>query len=468
MDSNRSASRELVVNTIVFGIGTVGSKIIMFILLPIYTGYMTTSELGVAELVVNYMNLLYPIASANIVVALLRYSMESQQDKKKILQNAMLVVCVGVFLTNVVVSLIHTQSAVKDWRLYLSLMLFVYSVQQMLSMFAKALDKTKICAIGNVIYTVALLVFSSVFLIVFKMGTSGYLLGMILANVVSVIYYCIFIKIRQYVRFTRMDKKLLAEMLTFSTPLILGAVSGWITTFCDRFVLEYFWGTDSVGIYSVASKLPSLISAFSSVFMSAWLLSAIKEYEAGKDRAFSNMVFRKFNAFFMAWAALMIFCCRWVMMLLAKGEFSEGWKYAPLLLCSALFGGLGNFFGTFYTSAKRNISLTVTTLIGAAVNFGLNFVLIPYMGIQGATFTTMISQFIVFICRMLYARKFVIIEIDYVKMFISIVAIVAESFFVAKDGNMLIAFALMLTVCLIYAGEWKKTFHAVFARLEKH
>ena len=173
MDSNRSASRELVVNTIVFGIGTVGSKIIMFILLPIYTGYMTTSELGVAELVVNYMNLLYPIASANIVVALLRYSMESQQDKKKILQNAMLVVCVGVFLTNVVVSLIHTQSAVKDWRLYLSLMLFVYSVQQMLSMFAKALDKTKICAIGNVIYTVALLVFSSVFLIVFKMGTSG-------------------------------------------------------------------------------------------------------------------------------------------------------------------------------------------------------------------------------------------------------------------------------------------------------
>lgn len=468
MDSNRSALRELIVNTIVFGIGTVGSKIIMFILLPIYTGYMTTSELGVAELVVNYMNLLYPIASANIVVALLRYAMESRQDKKKILQNAMLVVCVGVFLTNIVVSLIHTQSAVKDWRSYLSLMLFAYSVQQILSMFAKALDKTKICAIGNVIYTVALLVFSSVFLIVFKMGTSGYLLGMILANVVSVIYYCIFIRIRQYVSFTRMDIKLLTEMLAFSTPLILGAVSGWITTFCDRFVLEYFLGTDSVGIYSVASKLPSLISAFASVFMSAWLLSAIKEYETGADRTFSNMVFRKFNALFMAWAALMIFCCKWVMVLLAKGEFSEGWKYAPLLLCSALFGGLGNFFGAFYTSAKRNISLTVTTAIGAVVNLVLNFVLVPYMGIQGAAFTTMFSQFMVFICRMLYARKFVIIEIDYVTMLVAVAAIVAESVVVAKDGNILISFALMLTVCLIYAGEWKKNFHAVFVRLGKH
>lgn len=454
--SEKSASKELIVNILVFGIGTVGSKIIMFILLPIYTIYLTTSELGVAELVVNYMNFLYPIASINIMSAMLRYSMDEEQDKRRVLQNAVFVVCAGVIVISLIMSLIHTGSAVEDWKPHLIIMLFVYSMQQVLSTFAKALDQTKICTVGNLIYTGALLGFSIIFLALLHMGTMGYLISMIAANLVSILYYCFALKILRYVYFGRPDGKLLLEMILFALPLMVESLSGWIATFCDRFVLEYFMGTESVGIYSVASKLPSLIAAFASVFMSAWVLSAIKEYEAGSDRTFSNQVFRKFSAVFMAWAAFVIYICKWLMMLLARGDFSESWKYAPLLLCSAVFGGFGNFFAAFFTSAKKNTSLMISTLLGAVINMVTNIILIPIMGIQGATLTTMLSQLIVFVYRAVCARSFVKIEINYKKLTAAILLVVAESAAVVLEINMVITAIPAVVVLLLYYNELKE------------
>lgn len=463
--SERSASKELIVNIFVFGIGTVGSKIIMFILLPIYTAYLTTSELGVAELVVNYMNFLYPIASINILSAMLRYSMDAEQDKRKVLQNAVFVVCAGVIVISLIMRMIHTGSAVEDWKSYLTIMLFVYSMQQVLSTFAKALDRTKICTVGNLIYTGALLGFSIVFLAVLHMGTMGYLVSMIAANLVSILYYCFSLKISHYVYFGKPDGKLLVEMILFSLPLMVESLSGWIATFCDRFVLEYFMGTESVGIYSVASKLPSLIAAFASVFMSAWVLSAIKEYEAGGDRTFSNQVFRKFSAVFMVWAAFIIYICKWLMLLLARGDFSESWKYAPLLLCSAVFGGFGNFFAAFFTSAKKNTSLMISTLIGAVINIVTNIILVPIMGIQGATLTTMLSQLIVFLYRALCSRSFVKIEINYVKLITAILLVIIESVAVVLEVNMAIVAIPVVVVLLLYYNELREIVVVVYEKL---
>lgn len=353
----------------------------------------------------------------------------------------------------------------EDWKPHLIIMLFVYSMQQVLSTFAKALDRTKICTVGNLIYTGALLGFSIIFLALLHMGTMGYLVSMIAANLVSILYYCFALKILRYVYFGRPDGKLLLEMILFALPLMVESLSGWIATFCDRFVLEYFMGTESVGIYSVASKLPSLIAAFASVFMSAWVLSAIKEYEAGSDRTFSNQVFRKFSAVFMAWAAFVIYICKWLMMLLARGDFAESWKYAPLLLCSAVFGGFGNFFAAFFTSAKKNTSLMISTLLGAVINMVTNIILIPIMGIQGATLTTMLSQLIVFAYRAVCARSFVKIEINYKKLTAAILLVVAESAAVVLEINMAITAIPAVVVLLLYYNELKEIIVVVNEKL---
>ena len=63
----KNEKRVLLSNTIAFGVGTLGAKVIMFFLLPVYTTYMTTAELGVAELIVSTVSLL-PVSYTHLTL----------------------------------------------------------------------------------------------------------------------------------------------------------------------------------------------------------------------------------------------------------------------------------------------------------------------------------------------------------------------------------------------------------------
>ena len=92
----KNEKRVLLSYTIAFGVGTLGAKVIMFFLLPVYTTYMTTAELGVAELIVSTVSLLLPLASLSITSALLRFALEKDKDKKQVFAISVLVTVLGV------------------------------------------------------------------------------------------------------------------------------------------------------------------------------------------------------------------------------------------------------------------------------------------------------------------------------------------------------------------------------------
>ncbi len=466
-ENNKSASKELVINTIVFGLGTLSSKIIMFILLPIYTIYMTTAELGEGELVVNFMNLLYPITTINILSALLRYTMDKIYDKKKVLQNTVLVITFGIILFGIIIFNININSSINNWKLYLWILLACYSFQQILSVFSKAIDKIKCFAIGNIVYTASLLVISVILLVVCKRKTAGYLEGIILANIVSFIYYAYNLKINKYISKDKPDIKLLKEMVLFSLPLIINSLSWWIASFCDRFIIELNLGTTAVGIYSVSSKIPAIVSVVSNVFMQAWVLSAIKAYQEGNTSLFDS-VFRRFSALFISWAAIIIVATKFIMTYLVGKEFFESWLYVPLLICASVFSGFGNFYAALYTATKKNFSVMITTIIGAITNILLNLLLIPNYGIQGAVIATMISQLIVTIYRMINSRKFIKFNLDLKRIICATIMLILESVLLIYSKNVLYSLILMLFILLIYLDEIKIILDKIIKYLKIH
>lgn len=450
------ASRELIINTIIFGFGTFASKVIMFALLPIYTAYLTTSELGAAELVVNGMNLLFPFATINILSALLRYGMDEKNDKKKVLQNTIIVILAGITIVGCIIYAVELKSVMMEWKFYLLLLLLCYTLEQILSVFSKTLDKTKVFAVGNIFYTVSLFAVSAVLLMVFHRGTAGYLEGMIAANILTFLYFAKALHVRQYITWEKPDKILLKEMILFSLPLIINSVSWWITSFCDRFVLELYLGAHAVGIYSVSSKIPAVVSAVAAVFIQAWVLSAIKEYQRGTDGTFFESVFQKFSALLISWAAIIICLCRPVMFCLAGGEFLESWRYVPFLLCGVVYNGIGGFYSALYTSAKKNTSVMITTLCGAGVNVVLNFTLISGMGIQGAALATMISQLAVAVFRMADSRRFITFQVNYKRLGISVLLLLLESCVMLYSEKMISTVAVCLLILAVYYSEIKQ------------
>ena len=87
--------------------------------------------------------------------------------------------------------------------------------------------------------------------------------------------------------FRRLPRGTVREMIVYSLPLIPATIMWSITNVSDRFFVTYYLGEAQNGIYSVAYKLPTIISVISAIFTQAWQLSAIGERES-EDRSSST------------------------------------------------------------------------------------------------------------------------------------------------------------------------------------
>lgn len=68
-------------------------------------------------------------------------------------------------------------------------------------------------------------------------------------------------------------------MLDYCKPMIANSVAWWINNTSDRYVVIFFCGLAENGVYSVASKIPSILNIFQSIFSQAWTLSAVRDFD---------------------------------------------------------------------------------------------------------------------------------------------------------------------------------------------
>ncbi len=81
----RNRYKELGDNTALFAISSFGSKFVSFLLLPLYTAVLSTSDYGIVDLMSNTVSLLIPLFTLNVQDAVLRYGLGQDAEPKEIL-----------------------------------------------------------------------------------------------------------------------------------------------------------------------------------------------------------------------------------------------------------------------------------------------------------------------------------------------------------------------------------------------
>lgn len=454
----KSEKRALFENTIAFGIGTFGAKAIMFFLLPVYTRYMTAAELGVAELIVSMVSLLLPLASLSITNALLRFALAKDSDKGQTFEISCLVTIAGVLITAIVIHFIPLDtSSLNNWRNYLCLLLFADSIRRNVSVFAKALDKINVIAVDSILYTVILFVSDLILLVEFNRGTAGYIEAILISDFASIIFQTFAGKLYRFFEFKKIDKSLLKRMVLFSLPLIIEAMSWWITNSSDRYILEYLMDEDAVGIYSVANKIPALLTTFFAVFLQAWSLSSITAYENRDDTKFYDSIWRSYCSLAFLGSALLIAVTKFLMSFLVSDAFFDAWVYAPFLIIGGVSHQLYGFFSNIYIAMKKNVTVMMIVLIAAILNVILNFALIPHMGIQGAAFSTMVTYVAMLLYYLLAIRKYMKIDLGLHSIFIGGILIAIETASVLNDKASILVSAICVIMQVILFRDTIKT-----------
>lgn len=80
--SNSDNNQKLVKNVLLFALSNFVPKVLSFLLVPVYTSYLTTQDYGTSDLIITTASLVVPIFTVSIDNAVIRFTIENKQDKR--------------------------------------------------------------------------------------------------------------------------------------------------------------------------------------------------------------------------------------------------------------------------------------------------------------------------------------------------------------------------------------------------
>nr|AAC38752.1 repeat unit transporter [Streptococcus pneumoniae] len=404
-----SKYKELAKNTGIFALANFSSKILIFLLVPIYTRVLTTTEYGFYDLVYTTIQLFVPILTLNISEAVMRFLMKDGVSKKSVFSIAVLDIFIGSIafaLLLLVNNLFSLSDLISQYSIYIFVIFVFYTLNNFLIQFSKGIDKIGVTAISGVISTAVMLAMNVILLVLFDWG----LLGFFIANVCGYVIPCIYIvsKLRLWELFEiKIDKKLQWEMVYYALPLVLNILSWWVNNTSNRYIVTAIVGIQASAIISVAYKIPQILSTISAIFIQSWQISAIKIQEDKSDTTFVSNMLLYYNALLLIIASGIILFVKPISNILFGISFYSAWELVPFLIISSLFNAISGCIGAIMGAKMDTHNIAKSALVGMIANIILNIVLTFLMGPQGITISTLIASFLIF-----YMRKDSVKEIN--------------------------------------------------------
>lgn len=413
--SKKSKYKELSLNTLLFTISSFGSKLISFLLVPLYTYTLSTQDYGTVDLLNTTIQLLIPFLTINIQDAVLRFSLDSDYEKDEVIGVGIKITFISSILLAIILYVIKSMDSKpidNKYLLYLFLSYVFGSLFNIFSMYLKGKNRIKILTFGGVLNTFITCILNVFLLLWLKKGVTGYLLANLSGLMITVIFLLIIGEIYKDVKFSS-SKSLCRLMVKYSFPLVLNSLAWWINNASDRYILTYFCGASLNGVYSVAYKIPTILSTIQNIFYSAWSISAITEFDKNDNDGFMGNIYTMYSCVSILGCSILLIGNYYIAQLLYSKDFFVAWSYVPPLLIGTVFNGLALVEGCIFTAAKKTAGVTKTTIYGALVNTLFNFILIPYYGAYGAAFATMIGYFTTWFIRSLNLKSIIQMKVNW-------------------------------------------------------
>lgn len=408
-------------------IGSFGSKLLTFFFVPFYTAVLSTEEYGTADLITTTVSLLFPFFSFIMCEALLRFAQEKNENKEQIYSVGMVTWIFGFCVMLLLSPLLLFVPTLKPFYWLVILYYFTFSFNSNIGYYVRGIGKVSVYSISGIINTFVTILLNLLFLLVLKTGVVGYLLSFIIANFVATVFMIVAAKTYKYrIHVKSLDKSLLRRMLSYSVPLIPNSASWWISNSSDKYILTFFSGVAVNGIYSIAYKIPTIITMVTNIFTTAWRLSAVEKFGTEESKEFYSNVFNLYVTLTVSLASWLMLINKPLSHFLYSKEFYQAWQFVPVLLIASVVHSYSDFFGTIYTSVYKTKMIFYSTLVGAGANVVLNFLLIPKFSALGAAIATMLSYFVVFVIRFIDSRKILKLNYDIKGDFLCVVIIVLQ------------------------------------------
>lgn len=386
-------------------------KAIQFLLLPLYTQYLTPSELGVSDSITAITSFLFPLLVMAFDSAFSAFYYEQGKNQKEKVFNTTLFFLIFQSFIPIVLSFGSTAISkilfgTIKYSLGIKLAFFSISVNLLFlpfSLLTRMQNRMRTFAIINIIASLTMIGSNIVFVSVFKWGYASMLMSTFLVNILQVILYFITSKIKISYQFK--EKKLFGKMVKYAIPFIPMTVSTWILNMSNRYMLLHFSGEAEVGIYGIGGRFVTIINVVISGITTAYTSFAFQNAsEENSKEMFSDIVSIIF-VFLAGVCTTVSLFGKEVIILMTSSEYHSAYLLLPEMMFSQLAYALYTFtsYGIAFKKESKFFFYSVTT--GAIVSVLMNLILLPQMGAKGAALTTLFGMLSMFFMGYYFSQK---------------------------------------------------------------
>ena len=416
--------KKLLSNTLIFGIGTFSSKVMVYLLMPLYTALLSKAEYSTADLITQAANLLMPLAAIGMYDGIFRFAIDAGEKKKEVFSSGITVLLAGSGIFLLLSPLLWKLDYFDGYNWLIVVFVITANLQCAVSYYVRGLGYTKMYALQGIINTVLNIALNVVFLVCFDMGVLGYVLSVVVANTLVTLFLVVAMKLHRDFKLKYVTKECVINLLKYSVPMIPTTVFLWVNSVANRFMVAHYCGDDVNGIFAAAYKIPTAITLLTTVFTEAWQLSAVTDADDNDRGTFYSSVFKSYlGLMFMAGSAL-VALSKVFTVLLMDASYYDAWQYMPTLIIATVYLALATFLGSVYLVKKKSVLSLLTSMAGAVANIGVTFIMIPYLldiadpikAAQGAALGAIAGYVSVFVIRSINAQRYVKFNVQPIKL----------------------------------------------------
>lgn len=468
LGGSMSRAKLFIENFLIYGLGNIISKIVPLIMLPLVTRLMPDSTYyGLADLSNITVTFISAVAIMGMYDAMFRMFFEKDDVnyKKKVCSSALFFVLVNSLILSIVFFLFkeYISKLIFSDIKYINLLnitnlaIFTSSISSIMQAPTRMQNKRKVFLITNTISPI-IGYFISIPLLLNKQYLYALPLASFLSSTIMLIVFYILNNNWFSIKF--IDKKLIKEMLRFGIPLMPTFLIYWIFNSSDRLMIGKIIGNSYVGIYGVGARVASISQFTYAAFASGWQYFAFSTMKDNDQVLLTSKVFEYLGLIAFNFFIVLLPFVYSIFNLLFKGDYRYGYMVFPYLFMSPLLLMLYQTGVNQFLVIKKTIYSTLILLFGAFINVLMNLLLIPILGIEGASIATFISYCFSVYIAVIKLRKLNLILIKKRFIYISLATLVYltlwRTLLVAKLFlSLIIALIFLFFINKFYISEIK-------------
>ena len=421
---------ELLSDTLIYGISSVGARFLNYLLVPFYTKVFAPGAYGVVGLVysaIGFLNILFQFGMES---AYLRYA--ADRDKAPHVFKTLELGVIGISSVLAIVVWL-----LKPWAMpYLGLDAGTHQLYDLM-IAVLWFDAVGIVPFAELRLNRQPLVFASVKLFhvlvnlalnfYLVLGVNWGLMAVFFSNMIaSLVATLIVLGFTFRLWRGSFSNNILQTALKFGIPFVPTGIGYAINEFLDRFFLNSmdpenvtaiygagYTPEGITGIYNACYKLAIFMPLLVQMFRMAWQPFFLRHADNPEAKGLFAEVFRFYNMASALLFLLLALFAEYIVQIripvldatIIDQRYWMGLKVVPLLLLAYWFQGWYTNFTAGVFIREKTRYLPQITLMGAAITIAANLVLVPYLGMMGSAFATLMSYSSMAIMLYLHNRK---------------------------------------------------------------